>query len=212
VYSADALRAVNALCRERGIFHIHDEAYEYFTYDSTPHFSPGSIAGASAHTISLYSLSKAYGFASWRIGYMVIPDGLWEAVNKIQDTLLICAPAVSQHVALAAVGVGAPYARAHLPRLDAMRRTILAALSDSSVPCDAPASKGAFYYFVRVHTALDAMTLTERLIRDHRIAVIPGSAFGATQGCYLRVSFGALDESTVQEGIARLVSGLKALA
>jgi aspartate/methionine/tyrosine aminotransferase len=143
---------------------------------------------------------------------MVIPDALWEAVNKIQDTLLICAPAVSQHVALAAVGVGAPYARAHLPKLDTMRRTILAALSDPSVPCEAPASKGAFYYFVRVHTTLDAMTLTERLIRDHRIAVIPGSAFGATEGCYLRVSFGALDESTVQEGIGRLVNGLKALA
>jgi aspartate/methionine/tyrosine aminotransferase len=93
-----------------------------------------------------------------------------------------------------------------------MRRTILTALSDPSVPCDAPASKGAFYYFVRAHTTLDAMTLTERLIRDHRVAVIPGSAFGATQGCYLRVSFGALDESTVQEGIGRLVTGLKALA
>jgi aspartate/methionine/tyrosine aminotransferase len=63
-----------------------------------------------------------------------------------------------------------------------------------------------------VHTTLDAMTLTERLIRDHRIAVIPGSAFGATEGCYLRVSFGALDEGTVQEGIGRLVNGLKALA
>jgi aspartate/methionine/tyrosine aminotransferase len=212
VYPAEAIRAVNALCRERGVFHIHDEAYEYFTYDRTPHFSPGSIDGAAAHTISLYSLSKAYGFASWRIGYMVIPDALWEAVNKIQDTLLICAPAVSQHVALAAVGVGAPYARAHLPKLDTMRRTILAALSDPSVPCEAPASKGAFYYFVRVHTTLDAMTLTERLIRDHRIAVIPGSAFGATEGCYLRVSFGALDEGTVQEGIGRLVNGLKALA
>jgi len=211
VYPEETLRAVNALCRERGIFHIHDEAYEYFTYGQTPHFSPGSIDGAASYTISLFSLSKAYGFASWRIGYMVIPESLWEAVNKIQDTLLICAPLVSQHVALAAVGVGSTYARSHLSKLDVMRRTIHNALSDPSVPCDVPECTGAFYYFVKVRTTLDAMTVTERLIRQHRIAVIPGSAFGATRGCYLRVSFGALDEHTVQEGVGRLVAGLRSL-
>ena len=54
VYPEAALRAVNALCRDRGIFHIHDEAYEYFTYGDARHFSPGSIDGAAAHTISLY--------------------------------------------------------------------------------------------------------------------------------------------------------------
>ncbi len=110
VYPEAALRAVNALCRDRGVFHIHDEAYEYFTYDDVKHFSPGSIAGASAYTISLFSLSKAYGMASWRIGYMVIPETLWDAVNKIQDTLLICAPSVSQQSAVAASRSGASYA------------------------------------------------------------------------------------------------------
>ena len=77
------------LCRERGLFHIHDEAYEYFTYDE-PHVSPGAFAGAAGHTISMWSLSKAFGFASWRIGYMTIPEALFDAVNKIQDTNLIC--------------------------------------------------------------------------------------------------------------------------
>ena len=212
VYPEADLRAVNALCRERGVFHIHDEAYEYFTYERTPHFSPGSIDGAAAHTISLYSLSKAYGMASWRIGYMVIPESLWDAINKIQDTLLICAPAVSQQAALAALRVGSSYARSRGASLDAMRRLILGALTDPSVPCDVPASRGAFYYFVRVHTSLDSMTLTERLIREHRVAVIPGSAFGATDGCHLRVSYGALDERTVEDGIGRLVRGLKGIA
>lgn len=211
VYPEASLRAVNALCRERGLFHIHDEAYEYFTYDRTPHFSPGSIAGAAAHTISLYSLSKAYGFASWRIGYQVIPESIWEAINKIQDTDLICPPAVSQHVALAAIGVGAGYARSYLSKLDAMRRLIAQALR-AGAPCDVPDPRGAFYYFLRVHTSLDAMTLTERLIREHQVAVIPGSAFGATDGCYVRVSFGALDEATAESGIGRLVRGLVAIA
>ena len=73
VYPEETLRAINALCRERGIYHISDEAYEYFVYDDRRHFSPASLDDSTRHTISLFSLSKAYGFSSWRIGYMLIP-------------------------------------------------------------------------------------------------------------------------------------------
>ncbi|MDA1185295.1 MAG: pyridoxal phosphate-dependent aminotransferase [Acidobacteria bacterium] len=212
VYPESALRAVNTLCRDRGIFHIHDEVYEYFLYAGATHFSPGSIPGASAHTISMYSFSKAYGLASWRMGYMVVPESLWDAVNKIQDTLLVCPPVVSQRVALASMTVGREYCAGHLARLDTMRALMAEALGDPSVPCDVPSALGAFYYFIRVHTTLDAMTMAERLIREHRVAVIPGSAFGARDGCSLRVSYGALDPETAVEGVGRLVSGIKALA
>src|SRR3954452_847900 len=82
VYPEATLRAVNALCARHGLVHVSDEAYEYFTYGA-PHFSPGSIPGAGAHTMSLYSLSKAYGFAGWRIGYMVVPAWLNEALYKV---------------------------------------------------------------------------------------------------------------------------------
>ena len=105
VYAESDLRAVNALCREAGLYHISDEAYEYFTYDGARHFSPGSIADSSEYTISLYSLSKAYGFASWRIGWMVAPDHLYTAIKKAQDTILICPPVVSQYAAVAAMQV-----------------------------------------------------------------------------------------------------------
>ena len=210
VYDEASLRAVNSLCRDRGVFHIHDEAYEYFTYD-VPHFSPGSIEGAAGHTISLYSLSKAYGMASWRVGYMVIPDTLWDAVNKIQDTLLICAPSVSQRAAVAALAVGRSYAAEKLAGLDGTRRRVHAALSAPGLPCEAPLSDGAFYFLLRVKTPLSPMALTERLIREHRVAVIPGSAFGHTGPCSIRVSYGALDADTVAEGIGRLVQGLRVL-
>ncbi len=76
VYSETALREVNQICGTRSIYHISDEAYEYFTYNGVKHISPAAFAGSSDYTISLYSLSKAYGFASWRIGYMVIPQHL----------------------------------------------------------------------------------------------------------------------------------------
>jgi len=212
VYAEGALRDVNRLCANRGVFHIHDEAYEYFLYDDASHFSPGSIEGAGGHTISLFSLSKAYGMASWRLGYMVIPGMLWDAVNKIQDTMLICPPAVSQSAALAALGVGRAWAGRHRPGLARVRRRLLDELAAADMPSETMASAGALYVFIRVRTPLDAMAVTERLIREHRVAVAPGSAFGAARGCYLRVSFGALDDETAAEGIARLVSGLRAVA
>ena len=212
VYPEAALRAVNVLCRERGLFHIHDEAYEYFTYAPARHFSPGSLPGAAGHTMSLYSLSKAYGMASWRVGYMVVPGVLAEAIHKIQDTLLICPPAASQRAALAALGVGAMYPRRYLPQLDAMRHTIYEALHDPAVPCDVPAVAGAFYYLIRVHSALDSMTLVERLIREHKVAAIPGSAFADSAPCSIRISYGALEPQVVEEGVGRLVRGLRALA
>ena len=70
------------------------------------HFSPASIAGSQRHTIGLYSLSKSHGFASWRIGYMVVPRALFEPIRKIQDTNLICPPVISQWAAVGALEAG----------------------------------------------------------------------------------------------------------
>ncbi len=209
VYPEASLRAVNQLCRDHGVFHIHDEAYEYFTYDDAVHFSAGSIEGAAPHTITLYSLSKGYGMASWRIGFMVIPQSLWLAVNKIQDTILICPPQISQRVALAALEGGTAYPRAEAAKIGRLRARVHAALTDPSVPCDIADVHGAFYHFVRVHTDMDSMTLAERLVREHRVAVLPGNAFGVTDVCAMRVSFGALDAGTIDEGMRRLTNGLR---
>ena len=211
VYGETLLREVNGLCRERGIYHINDEAYEYFTYGDARHFSPGSIERSSNRTISLFSLSKAYGFASWRIGYMVIPADLFESVQKIQDTILICAPVISQYAALGALRVGRDYCRSKSPSIAASREHVLKELAGISDICAVPAAEGAFYVLLRVDTALDPMDLVERLVRDFGVAVIPGMTFGLSDGCYLRVSYGALTEETATEGIRRLVRGLRSL-
>lgn len=208
VYSREALTAVNQLCRERGVYHISDEAYEYFVYGNGQHFSPGSLPGAAEHTISLYSLSKAYGMASWRIGYMVIPPPLVSAVRKAQDTILICAPAVSQAVAVGALSAGSSYCHARIERLGQVRAHVLDELSSLDRFCTIPAAWGAFYFLLRLDTELDSVELAERLIREHGVAVIPGATFGIERGCYLRVAYGALDSDTVAEGIGRLTRGL----
>jgi aspartate/methionine/tyrosine aminotransferase len=211
VYPESALREVNDLCAAHGVYHVHDEAYEYFTYDGARHFSPGAIQGSAAHTISLFSLSKTYGMASWRVGYMVIPGHLFEAVNKVQDTNLICPPAVSQAVARGALDAGAGYCRERVRELAAVRLLVLDALSGVADICTVPRPDGAFYCLVRVHTEMAPLAVVERLIAEHRVAAVPGTAFGLTDGCYLRVSYGALDRATVAEGISRLVQGLRAI-
>lgn len=211
VYTESLLREVNDVCRSRGIYHISDEAYEYFTYDGVRHFSAGSIAGSDPYTISLYSLSKAYGFAGWRIGYMVIPEHLFEAVNKIQDTILICPPVISQSVACGALEAGAGYCREKLVALSEVRELVMNELDRIEHCCDIPTADGAFYLLIKPETRMTPLAMVERLVREYGVAVIPGSAFGMSDGCYLRIAYGALQKETVAEGIGRLARGIKSI-
>ena len=211
VYPQAVLQEINALCHRRRIYHIHDEAYEYFTYDGAEHFSPGSIPGSAAHTISLYSLSKAYGFASWRIGYMVFPAGLEESIKKIQDTILICPPVISQFAALGALTAGRAYCQEKQATLHEVRARALQALDGIDHLCQVPKTDGAFYFFLKIDTKLPALRVAERLIREFGVAVIPGETFGLTDACYLRISYGPLDEDTAALGLERLIRGLKAI-
>ena len=208
VYPESALREVNRICQEHGIYHISDEAYEYFTYNRVKHFSPASIKGSGKHTISLFSLSKAYGFASWRIGYQVIPQHLLMAIKKVQDTILICPPVISQYVALGALQAGISYCKNHLQTIASIRQLFQDELIKISNLVSFGASDGAFYFFLKVNSNYDSFELAKKLITDYGVAVIPGNTFGMEKGCYLRVAYGALNEATAEEGLKRLVKGL----
>ncbi len=210
VLSAESLRAVNTLCAERGLYHLSDEPYEYFTY-GVPHTSPGAFPDAAAHTISMFSLSKAFGFAGWRIGYVVYPAALFSAMMKSQDTILINPTMAAQIGAEAALRVGRSYADPHVRELASIRDIVFSELNALAPLARVPAADGAFYALMKVETNHAPLALAERLIREHKVAVIPGDAFGMTDGCYFRVAFGALQKATVQEGIGRLVAGLRAI-
>jgi len=211
VYSKAVLQEINHLCRDHNLYHISDEAYEYFTYDRATHFSVGAIPGSQEYTISLYTFSKAYGFASWRIGYMVIPQSLLMPLMKIQDSNVICPPVVSQYAALGALQAGSQYCYDKLNVIVEVRQRLLQELQDIDFLCTVPNSQGAFYLLLKMHSEMKAMELTERLIREHGVAVIPGDTFGMINGCYLRIAYGALQKETAIEGIERLINGLKAL-
>jgi len=209
VYRESDLRQVNEICRQNHIFHISDEAYEYFTYDGAKHFSPGSIEDSAEHTISLFSLSKAYGFASWRIGWMVIPEHLYMPIKKIQDTILICPPVISQWAAVGAMKAGRNYCLQKLQATKEVREIVLSQLKTIQDLVTVPRADGAFYFLLRVHRNLDSMEVVKRLVEEYKVAAIPGMTFGVQDKCYLRIAYGALQKETASEGIGRFVRGLK---
>jgi aspartate/methionine/tyrosine aminotransferase len=209
VFAEAVLREVNALCAERGIYHIVDEVYEYFTFGSAAHVSSGALPGGADHTISMFSLSKAYGFAGWRIGYVVYPEHLADAMAKCQDTILVCPPVASQVAAIAALDAGRAYCAPYVAELARIRDVVVSSLAALAPLATVPAADGAFYCLLKVNTTMDPLALAERLIREHKVAVIPGDAFGMADGCYFRVAYGALQKETVAEGVGRLVTGLR---
>ena len=187
VYPEAALREVNRLCAQRGLVHIHDEAYEYFVYDGAKHFSPSSIPGAAGHTISIYSLSKSHGFASWRIGAMVIPERLLTAVRKIQDTILICAPVISQFAAVGALRAGATYGREKLRGIAEVRAIVLEELRRLAPLVEVPRADGAFYFLLRVRTALNPLDVVSVAHSQHVPAITEESRCDVLRECEARV-------------------------
>ncbi len=211
VYPKDTLIQINELCGHHDIFHIHDEAYEYFCYDDAVHYSPASSNKAENHTISLFSTSKSFGMANWRIGYMVIPPRLFKAIRKIQDTNLICPPVISQFAALECLKRGQAFCLPHIEQIKSVRSHLIDALEPLH-QFKRSQLQGAFYAFIKMPASkMTDFETVKYLIENHQVAVIPGSAFGVGDSRHLRVSYGALDPAIAMDGIDRLVEGFFSL-
>jgi aspartate/methionine/tyrosine aminotransferase len=212
VYPEADLRAVNRLCADRGLYHFSDEAYEYFVYGKARHFSPASIPGAQAHTLSFYSFSKNYGLASWRVGYVAYPADLRPAMEKVQDTNLICAPVVSQLIALEALKLGRDWVRPRIEALARVRQSVHAKLSRLGDLASFPETEGAFYVLMNLPGVEDPLAFSRAMVERHRVATIPGFAFGLADTRRVnaqRLAYGALDPDTVGEGVDRFVDAVR---
>jgi aspartate/methionine/tyrosine aminotransferase len=139
---------------------------------------------------------------------MLIPVHLFLAIKKVQDTTLICPARISQEAAIAALQEGQNYTLSHLKQIKTVRNELYAALQSIYKICTTPNTMGALYFLVKLETALTGMQITERLIKEHKIAVIPGETFGMNGGCYCRIAYGALDKKTSDMGIQRFIYGL----
>jgi len=215
VYSEASLRAINALCAQHGLYHFSDEAYEYFTYEGTQHFSPASLPGAAKHTVSFFSMSKNYGMASWRVGYVVFPSHLFNAMNKVQDTNLICAPMPSQLLALQALQLGRSWVEPKVEALSHVRQTVYQALEGLGDLVQFPKTQGAFYVLMKLPglaKGIEPIAFNRAMTEKFKVASIPGFAFGLTQtheANYQRLSYGALEAASVAQGVQRFVAAVQ---
>ena len=213
VYPRETLIAINELCARRGLYHFCDEAYEYFCHGPTPHFSPASLPGAAEHTLSFFSFSKNFGMASWRVGYCLYPAALGEAMLKIQDTNLICAPVPSQLVALAALRAGRQRVAPQIAELARVREEVHSRLRSLGDRLRFEPTEGAFYVLVALPATPDPLAFNRQMVDRFGVATIPGFAFGLdpAEANWQRLSYGALDGGAVVEGTRRFVDAVRAL-
>ncbi|WP_236550668.1 aminotransferase class I/II-fold pyridoxal phosphate-dependent enzyme [Cyanobium sp. Copco_Reservoir_LC18] len=214
----EVLAAINRLCHRHGLLHVSDEAYADFLHGTVPHGSPGRLPGSGAHTVSLFSLSKAYGMAGWRVGYAAVPRQLMGALAKVQDTVLICPPLVSQRAALAALEAGPAWCRPHIAALGERRRQLFDAVAAARAGGQAVEllgpPDGAFYGLLRFPCSLGGASLLRHLVLGHGVAALPGESFGLPQvggQSLLRLSYGMLDATALAEALGRLFKALAAL-
>ena len=177
------LAAINGLCERHGLLHVSDEAYADFVHGPVAHRGPGRLPGSGGHTVSLFSLSKAYGMAGWRVGYAAVPRQLMGALAKVQDTVLISPPQVSQGrrwppstpVPPGAGPASWPWGIGAASCSRRWRRPGVTA--ELAWSCLGPPD-GAFYGLLRFSSRLGGLRVMERLVLEHGVAALPGESFG----------------------------------
>jgi len=186
------------VCADNSIWLVSDETYEYFTYDGAEHKSPHASNGV----INIFSFSKSYGLAGWRVGYVAYPPALHDVMLKAQDTLVTNCPIISQKVAVAALKVGPSWVREKVKTLQNAREAIYEAIE----PLNPVRSKGAFYYMIKIPSMLAEMDTIGLLAEKYNLLFTPGSAFGMPG--YLRVAFGAISPEDSEEVGMRMMKGM----
>ena len=196
------LEPIAALLREKDIVVISDEIYAELTYGDSPHVSIASLPGMAERTIVLSGFSKAFAMTGWRLGYACGPKALIAAMTKIHQYALMCAPTTAQYGGIEAMRGGQASVLAMRKEYDARRRYMLGALREMGLDCFE--ARGAFYLFPSIgRFGLPSEEFCERLLREHRLAVVPGTAFGGCGEGHIRCSYAYSIES-IKEALERL--------
>ncbi len=206
VFTRDELGAIRDLCLDYDAFAITDEIYEHILYDGRKHVSIASLKGMEDRTITISGFSKTYSATGWRVGYVVAPRVLTNAIRKVHDFLTVCAPAPLQEACVEALRLPGSYYQSLRDRYDESRHLLLEALEDSGFRCCKP--EGAYYVWTDIKGTgfRNDRKLAEYLIKRVGVGGVPGSSFyhKPTEGrLRFRFSFSKKPE-TIQKAIRRL--------
>ncbi len=181
------LLAVSEVAARHDLAVISDELYDRMTYVGE-HTCFASLPGTQDRTVLLGGFSKAYAMTGWRLGWVAAPGPLAEAVMKVHQYVMMSAPTASQYAAIAALDHGESFVAEMVAEYDRRRRLIVDGFRAVGLSTFEP--RGAFYAFPDVTvTGLDSVTFSELLLQEERVAVVPGSAFGAHGEGYVRACY-----------------------
>jgi aminotransferase len=192
---------IAAFARQHDLIVITDEIYGELTYD-TPHTSLVSLPGLRERTIFLHGFSKAWAMTGFRLGYACAPAELIEAMMRIHQYTMLCASSLSQKAAIEALARPASDIGDMVQEYRRRRNFIAAAFADMGLDCHRPL--GAFYAFPSIaRFGLSSRDFALQLLNQEKVAVVPGSAFGACGEGFLRCAY-ATSMANVREAMARL--------
>jgi aminotransferase len=201
IMSRADLEDIAAFARERDLIVITDEIYAELTYD-TPHTSIVSLPRLRDRTIFLHGFSKAWAMTGFRLGYACGPAELIEAMMKIHQYTMLCASSLGQKAALEALARPETDIAEMVDEYRRRRNYIAGAFADMGMECHRPL--GAFYAFPSVAKfGLPAREFALRLLREEKVAVVPGTAFGACGEGYVRCAYATRMEN-IKEAMVRI--------
>jgi aminotransferase len=204
VMNREGLQEIAAIAEKHDLIVISDEIYDRLVYDEHEHVMFASLPGMADRTVHLGGMSKDYAMTGWRIGYAAGPADLLGAMRKIHQYLIMSAPTTGQAAALAALTDPAAegFVQHMVQQYNERRRLIVDGLNAIGLDCFEP--KGAFYAFPSIRrTGMDEYEFAERLLLEERVAVIPGSAFGAGGEGHVRCAYAASQEN-IERALARM--------
>lgn len=190
----EELKKIAAFAAKHDLVILSDEIYSELTYDGVPHHSIAALPGMKERTVFLHGFSKAFAMTGWRIGYACGPADIIEAMMKIHQYSILCAPIMAQEAAVEALERGTRSMERMREEYRLRRNFIVSSLNDAGIPCHLP--KGAFYVFPDIRgTGLTSREFALKLLETKNVAVVPGTAFGTSGEGYVRCSYAtAMDQ------------------
>ncbi len=201
VLSRADMTAIGEVARRHDLMVVSDEIYDRLVYDGE-HTCFASLPGMQPRTILLGGFSKAYAMTGWRIGYAAGPAPVIEAMMKVHQYVTMCAPTMSQAAAVEALANGEHEVQDMVEQYNYRRRFIVSSFNQMGLTCFEP--RGAFYSFPSIRsTGLTSEAFAQGLLREEKVAVVPGSAFGASGEGFVRACYAtSLDQ--IKEAMDRI--------
>jgi aminotransferase len=201
VATREALLEIARIAEKHDLLVVSDELYDQLVY-GVSHVCFPSLPGMRKRTILLGGFSKNYAMTGWRIGFAAGPEELIKGLVRIHQYTIMSAPTTAQAGAIAALKIGAPHVEQMRNEYNRRRELIVSGLNQLGLPTFEP--KGAFYAFPGIQvTGMDDETFAQKLLDEERVAVVPGSAFGAGGEGYVRCSYATAYEK-IEEALHRI--------